>query len=539
MASLAIKPGPINFAEAKHITNRLLFRARRSYIDNITGADVSSVIDNLIDNANTQVAEPIDPATGITWVWTGAEDGNSNNGFLRKTFRAWWTNLKIEDESFLEKMIFFFHTHFTTNASSFGSKTELLYHQNQLIRLYALGNYKSLATKMLRDCAVNYYLSGFSNSKNNPNENFAREYLELFTIGKGPQVGDGDYTNYTEADVIEAAKLMSGYTFDSARDDFDPDTGLFVSVIRMNKHNTEDKTFSYAFQHHVIPGGDNEADAYTELDLFANMIFDQLATAENIMRKIYRFFVNPVITDEIENDIINPLAQTLKNDNYELSGVLKTLFKSQHFYDLDDNIGQNDSKGGVISSPVELTLGLTRYFNVDVPSPDVDLTEHINEVTNLVNFSASADMMIYDPVDVAGWAGIYQEPNFDKNWISPVSIVSRYNIVDKYIRGKKYNGGNMDLRLDVVAFVADSANISNAADPNVIVDELIDYVFPYGASPDRKAQFKQFLVDPQDPDYYWTSEWFLYEGNGDDSVVRPRLEAFFKAVLESPEYQVK
>jgi uncharacterized protein (DUF1800 family) len=539
MASLQAKINPITFEEAKHITNRLLFKAKRTYIDSLVGTNVSEVIDSLIDTAISAVPDPIDPATASTWVWTGATDNNSGTSYLRKVLRTWWTNLMIKDETILEKMVFFFHTHFTTNASDVGSRTDLIYHQLQLIRLYALGNYKAMATKMLRDCALNYYLSGFSNTKFNPNENFAREYLELFTIGKGPQVGDGDYTNYTETDIVEAAKLLSGYSFRTSRDDLDPDTGLIISYIRLNKHDVNDKTFSHAFQNTVITGGATEEDAYAEIDAFADMIFNQMATAQNIIRKIYRFFVNSTISTEVENDIIVPLASDLFNGNYELTPVLKRLFKSQHFYDLDTINPSADRKGGTISSPVELTIGLTRFFDVTIPDPAIDLEEHIQEVNNLVSYCESADMLIYDPIDVAGWSGIYQAPNYDKNWISPVSIVSRYNIVDKYIRGKKYTGGNMDLRLDIVEYVSDSANISDPSNPNILVDEIMDYVFPYEASMKRKSQFKEYLVDPEDPDYYWTSEWYLYLNGGDDSVIRPRLEAFLKAVLESPEAQVK
>ena len=112
-----------------------------------------------------------------------------------------------------------------------------------------------------------YYLDNSENNKNNPNENYAREFLELFTIGKGEQVDDGDYTNYTEHDVVQAARVFSGIKFKNNRDNYDPDTvktphypsGIPKGYIKTNVHDPADKTFSYAFNYQKITGGNTSS----------------------------------------------------------------------------------------------------------------------------------------------------------------------------------------------------------------------------------------------------------------------------------------
>ena len=131
-----------------------------------------------------------------------------------------------------EKITFFWHTHFTTKKSLVGSTR--MYYQNALFRYHALGNFRDLTKSICMDNAMLRFLDGSLNDKNNPNENFARELLELYTIGKGPQIGPENYTNYTETDVREAARVLSGYEDDG--DFVNPDllTGIPMGVVKSN-----------------------------------------------------------------------------------------------------------------------------------------------------------------------------------------------------------------------------------------------------------------------------------------------------------------
>jgi uncharacterized protein (DUF1800 family) len=536
MASLAPKGGTISFEQAKHISSRLFFGATRSEIDGINGQNATNYIDSLF-SIDTNVNLPIDPQTGETWVINGRTDENSSNFVLRRITRAWFTDLMIKDYSIQEKLVWFLNTHFTTNAQAFGSRTKLIYHQNQLFRLYALGSFKTLAHKICRDCAMQFFLDGFSNQEGNPNENFAREFLELYTIGKGEQVGPGDYTTYTEDDIREAAKVLTGYRYDYNNDVIDPDTGLLRSYIQENRHDTTDKQFSYAFQHNIIEGEEEIPGIEDELQQLIDMIFSQLATAENIVRKLYRFFVYPVITDEVEDDIITPLAEQLLEDDYILEGVLKTLLKSEHFFCEDDADVSNDIIGGIIKSPIQLTSHTTKFFKVQFP-PESNVESYVDEMVNLDSHTMAMDLILFEPHDTAGWAAYYSGPNWDENWASANTLVARYNFSNRYIDGKKPTGGNMDIEIDIVAYVDDPDNVIDPFSALTIVNDLTDYLFPYGTSESRADVFKAYLVDPNDPDFYWSQEWNNYKSTGDDSVVRSRLEDLLNAILQTAEYML-
>ena len=115
------------------------------------------------------------------------------------------------------------------------------------------------------DNAMLNYLDNTQNNANNPNENYAREFLELFTITKGEQIGEGDYTNYTENDVIEAAKVFSGFKTQLDRTIIDSDTGIPMGRINVNQHDQNDKQFSHAFDNYELQGGTDENSIMDEL----------------------------------------------------------------------------------------------------------------------------------------------------------------------------------------------------------------------------------------------------------------------------------
>ena len=135
------------------------------------------------------------------------------------------------------------------------------------------------------------YLDNTQNNANNPNENYAREFLELFTITKGEQIGEGDYSTYTENDVIMAAKVFSGFKTKLDRTIIDPDTGIPMGRISVNQHDQSTKIFSHAFDNYELSGGTDENTIMLELHQFVDMIFNKEETARAYVSKLYRFFV--------------------------------------------------------------------------------------------------------------------------------------------------------------------------------------------------------------------------------------------------------
>ncbi len=177
---------------------------------------------------------------------------------LKEDVLAWWLDEMVNAElSAIPKLAFFLHTHFTTIASRLDF-SHALYYQIKLFRYYALGSLKELSKDICMDNAMLQHLDGVLNEKGRPNENYAREFLELYTIGKGPQKGPGNYTNYTEEDIVAAAKVFSGYKQDKTFSNLQETHGCATVRLELNgqqlasQHDASVKQFSAAFNNQTI-----------------------------------------------------------------------------------------------------------------------------------------------------------------------------------------------------------------------------------------------------------------------------------------------
>ena len=434
MASIQPISSNLTSKQAAHLLRRATFGPTISEIDSFTGLSVDQALTLLLADQPAP-SPPVDPETGLTWL-PKRSDINSGNDELIHVTKAWWLDLmRTSPPSLREKMVFYYHTHFTT-ISTVVNSASALYYQNELFRFYALGNYKELAYKICIDNAMLIFLDGRDNIVGLPQENFAREFLELFTIGKGPQVGPGDYTNYTEQDVQEAAKVLSGYNFDEDFVTIDPDTNLPTGKLKGNntiatQHDASTKTFSARFQNKTIAPAtviDNETtkvDALAELQALVDLIFEQEETAKFICRKLYRYFMYYNINTEIENDIIVPLANTLRANNYEIKPVLEQLLKSQHFYDMDNAINEDDLQGAIIKSPLEITIGTLRFFDVTFPDATNYSELYNNIYSAILGFLSDQGLDLLEPYEVAGYPAYHQNPDFNRNWISANYLANR------------------------------------------------------------------------------------------------------------------
>ena len=189
-------------------------------------------------------------------------------------------------------MVLFWQNHFASEADVIGDARYYYWFHNKLRKNY-LGNFKNLVKKINIDPAMLVYLSGQFNTKEAPNENYARELFELFTIGKGPLDGEDSYTYYTESDIIEASKILTGW--EVIKNFSGPDRQKFTS----SRHDTSSKTFSSKFNNKVIHNNGEK-----EHEDLINMIFDQERTSEYICEKLYRWFIYYVIDGEVTDKII-------------------------------------------------------------------------------------------------------------------------------------------------------------------------------------------------------------------------------------------
>lgn len=283
---------------------------------------------------------------------------------VRQLNTAWVERMVDGQNSLREKMTYFWHGHFACQNRN------IYFIQNQIntIRKHALGNFKDLVMAIAKDPAMLLFLNNQQNRKQHPNENFARELMELFTLGRG---------NYTEKDIKEAARAFTGWGINRRTYEF-----------RFQKrfHDFGSKTFL---------GKTGNFNGEEIIDI----ILKQEQTAKFIAEKIYCFFVN----DVPDQRIIDRLGRQLYQSNYNIGALMRTIFTSGWFY-------QKQNIGAKIKSPVELLVGLRRNFDIDFNKKNASL--FIQKVLGQV---------LLFPPNVAGWPG-------GQTWIDSSTLMFRLRL---------------------------------------------------------------------------------------------------------------
>lgn len=309
-------------------------------------------------------------------------------------------------EQMREKMAFFWHGHFASRVQNPRFNKQLL----NTIRKNALGNFKNLLFEVSQSPAMLNFLNNQQNKKDHPNENFAREVMELFTMGRG---------NYTEKDVREGARAFTGWSYDKE--------GSFKE--RKNLHDEGSKTFL---------GKTGNFDGSDVL----NIILDQKATALFITTKIYKFFVN----EKPDQNIVNKLSTNFYNSGYDIKKLMTEIFSSSWFYD-QKNIGNR------IKSPVELMAGIMRILPMQIQNPE-----------NLIVYQKLLGQMLLYPPNVSGW------PN-GKSWIDSSTLMLRLQVPQIWsgLRPLEYSP-RQDDDIDMGMKSRETALNKSFKNPNIIID---------------------------------------------------------------------
>lgn len=560
MASLNPLQGALGQRRAAHLLRRTSFRYTKAKVDEMADQTAAKALESLLKLYPLQSDQPIykinDNNPGITWLLPlpGSPPAGVQDFVLLRYVLTWWTNEALYDPGIGHKMSLFFHQYMTITANSFGSAHFFDY--LSLMRWGALGNFKKLALKIVTDNCMLRYLNNQQNRKGSPNENFAREFFELFTILKGPQAGPGDYTNYTEDDIVQAAKVFTGFRAWGNRDNVDPETGIPRGDIGnpptannpvpnngiANLHETGPKTFSNRFGGKTIQGGNNVATIRQELANFVDMIFEQPETARNLCRRLYRYFVGNNITAEIEADIIQPLATLLIASNFEVRPVLQKLLQSEHFFDADDAVSKDETVGGMIKSPIELTYQTLTFFNMTAPDIKTKPYENFqfHNRQTLQRMFGQANFPLFYPSDVAGYPAYHQEPDYSHQWFNSSTIITRYKLGDTLLNGLVVGGlnnVNINIRLRVEEWLKTSGFVQDPSDAYVLVKELLAYLLPEEVDVERFDYFYREVFLDNLPAADWTYEWQNYIATGNATEVRIPLGRLIRAILYSPEFQ--
>ena len=513
--------GPWDNQAAGHFLRRVTFGS--SYTQIIEAKDMGH--DALIDLVLADQAMPDapinyyfeeDPAVpvGTTWVDVPLTQDISQ-GYRARSLRGWTVQQAIDEGlSVRERMVIFWHNHFVT--ANIGDR-RFVYEYINTIRENALGNFRDLVKLITIDPSMLRYLNGNSNTKNAPNENYARELLELFTIGKGPLVAPGDYTNYTEHDIVEIAKVLTGWRDRGHNSSTLP---VYVEFVP-NRHDETTKTLSHRFDEQSIEnGGDQE---YLSL---IDIIFEKQEVARFICRKLYRYFVSDDLTEDVNNTFIEDLAQVMIDNDYEIKPTLAALFKSDQFM-------KEEQRGVLIKNPLDFMMSVVKSTNVDFLQ---DNDEAYYTMTNSLFFRLrDAQMEIYKHESVAGWAAYYQAPSFSKMWLNAVTMPHRMELSNRFTINQYNNGGN-SYRIDVLSYVTE---LSNPFDPNALIDDLALVLYPKSITDGQKEFLKSVLI-PGLPDFEWTTEYAEYLADPSNTnvanSVRNKLRNLFDAMMNLSEF---
>ncbi len=517
--------GPLGVDNAIHLLKRTMFGATNADIAAFSALTATQAVAALLTPPATMPSPPInnysnanivDPGVplGQTWVNAPRVDANVNGG-RRKSLGEWWVGAMLnQNRSLMEKMVLFWHNHFSTQLTNNDSVNG--YYHNLTLRKYAFGNFKAFVKAITLDPLMLEFLNGQNNNKTAPDENYGREVQELFTVGKN---ADGT-TPYTEADVKAAARLLTGYQID-----YNNHAGIFNPA----RHDSTDKVFSAFYGNKTITGRTG-ADGAKELDDFLDMIFATPNVASYICRKIYRFFVYYDVTPAIETAVIQPLATLLRTNSYEIAPVLQTLFSSQHFFD-PTNIGV------LIKPPMDYTVGMIREMGVSV----VDGSNYMGQYDDwnyLYGQMALMNQDLAEPPNVAGWPAYYEAPSYHEIWISTATISARLFFTDNMI-ATGHSSFSQKIVIDTVAY---TKTLPNPSDPNQLITDALQRLYRIPVNADVVTFLKTILLSGQVSDHYWTDAWTLYlqdtTNTANYNTVAFRLKQFYKYIMDQGEYQL-
>jgi uncharacterized protein (DUF1800 family) len=523
LSGLSPYSGPWTSDEVIHLMRRTMYSFVKADVDHFSGMTMEEAVNELLYAPYTPPPLPvndynnpdfIDPNVPFGEVFVNEDyDPAVNEGYRVQSVRAWWTREILKgDRSIREKMTMFWHNHVPIQFYGvfFGGA---LYHYVNTIRENALGNFKTMMKQITLDPAMLIYLNGYLNSATQPDENYAREIQELFVIGKDlPQY-------FTEEDVKTAARLLTGWRTNGQYTAFDPFS-----------HDTEDKQFSSFYGSRLIQGQSGLNAGETELNEFLDMLFDQQEAAKYVCRKLYRFFVFHQIDAATEVNVIEPLAQVFRDNNYDILPVLDTLFKSEHFFD-------QLNRGAILKSPVDFAAGLWRPLKVQLPG-NSDLLDNFYIPLVLCFWTNDMLQMPGEPPNVAGWQAYYQKPALDKIWINTSTLPKRGQFTEAMIFVGIYGVNNVAI-FDVLEW---AKTLTEPSDINVLIDEAVQFMLGLPVSKAVKNYFKSIMLNGLPSDYYWTIAWEAYIANPVDEtikgVVQDRLRAFFWILLQREESQL-
>jgi len=426
---------PWNRQRAAHLLRRTGMGAHKEAVDQLLSQDPVAAVNQLIDEA---IAEPLPPRPP----WADQPiDKAANNSQKFETQIHWFDQMRIT--SFRERMAFFWSNHLVAASSGY-KQAVYMYEYLTLLRTHALGNFQSFVYDIGLSAAMLHFLDGIKNKDSGPNENYARELCELFTMGIFNEFGE---PNYVQNDIAEMARALTGIRYD--------DNALTAYV--------EDKLFDKGVKSFFGHTGN------FGYDDVVSIIFQERpsAIAHHVSEQIYKYFVHAVPNQ----DVVSAMASIFLANNFEIAPVMRALFSSEHFF-------EEAIIGARFKGPIELLNGLIN---------DTGMTVQGEAINELFDDLKRLGQELFDPPNVAGWPGYH-------TWMSTGSLPIRWENMTKMI-----NGGEGYTSLNLVPLAQQMPDPNN---PSQLTRDLADYFLPQPLSESDYDILTQVLLDGI-PDYEW------------------------------------
>ncbi|GAB3641073.1 DUF1800 domain-containing protein [Spirosoma arcticum] len=547
MPYLDLYTQPLTARMAAHLLRRATFGPTQTEITNFTGQTATQAVRQLINNANYAPPPPVElnetkPTLGQPYL-DKPFSGDRSSEFSHY-LRYWWLALMTSQTappSLLDKLTLFWQNHFVTTREAVSDHrfiTQYLF----LLRNNALGSFRTLVTEITKEPAMLRYLNGNENEVGKPNENYGRELQELFAVGAFDFAGN---KNYTEDDVKAAAKVLTGWKYTNY---YINGSTSIAPTFTDSKHDKTDKQFSAHYNNTLIktpaagtlPAGTTTGQA--ELDSLVTMLLNHPQTPRFICRKLYRWYVNPNVTQDIEENVIGPLAQLFSSAavNYTIEPVIVKLLTSQVFF-AEHNIG------AIIKSPADLAVGTLRFFNQPVPDMATD-SAAFKAYFNFVYYRMrDLQMDLIEQPSVFGYEPYYQT-GYSKIWVNNTTMAFRNDFTDILVWRYTMIKPDYRLGIDVLAWAtALQPNFSDVTGTPAIscVDVQNEFAKNLFANELFQSQ-KDFLIDTimmqGVPRSSWTVEWNAYRTTPTSAnrknAVTARLQNLMKYMLRMAEYHI-
>ncbi len=526
--------GPWNFEQAAHLLRRTTFGPGQDQIRQAVSDGLEATLDKLF--ATLPLPEPPlnykpgkDSVVPVGESWINAPnpfptDGQDFIAHRRVSLTSWWIGeMWQEGVHIREKLTLFWHNHLPIGGIT---DAKFRYHYLNLLRTHAWGNFRQLVKEITIAPAMLEYLDGNINEATAPNENYARELLELFTIGKKPQETPGDYGTFTEDDVREIARALTGWrAYGGGYNDEYPD-GDYGAAFTPEEHDDGIKQLSHRFGNQTIQNLGAE-----EYKAVIDIVFGQFEVARFICRKLYQWFIYYDITEAAEEAVIEPMAQLLWQNDFEIAPALRALLSSEHFFD-------PGYYGVKIKNPADFMLSALKPLQVAYSQ---GLNEKYDAWYRISDCFKPLQMSLLEIPEVAGWKAYYREPLYYRHWINATTLPERESLMNALVYSGiwPFEANGIRMRVDVLEFIT---TIDNPSDPNAVVEAFTKILLPRPLSEQQYATLKEVLLDGL-PDFEWTVDYGTYAESPDDSnlaiPIRDRLRALLSAILSMPEFHLQ